>query len=305
MTTSGSLYPSISIEWNLLTRSGDIKKYKEIYDTRMKYKKEKNPLQLPYKLILNSSYGISRTKFSTACDFRNGRAICINGQLMLLMLLEWVEQELPHLELLNANTDGIVFAMPKEDEDRYNSIIQRWEYVTRLKMSTDYITAIAQRDVNNYVAVFDGGVWERKGSVFKASSTLDYDLPIIQNAVCEYFINGVHPKTFIENETRLMPFMKTFKVSSSYLHAVHNGQQLDGKVFRVFASKRRADTPLFKAKDKGEKGIVLEKFANSPRCYIDNSDITEKECPRYLDKQWYIDYAIKQINSVYGYDYLC
>lgn len=183
-------------------------------------------------------------------------------------------------------------------------VVEQWEKRARMTMEYDYCSFIAQRDVNNYIAVFDGGLWERKGGVFKKSSALDYDLPIVQDAVCEYFINGVHPEEFIKREQMLMPFMKTYKVSSSYLYATHNGVKQDGKVFRIFASKKRGDTPLFKAKDKGEKGIVEEKFANCPNCYIDNGDIRDKTVPRYLDKNWYINYAIKQINSVYGYEKL-
>ena len=304
MTMSGSLYPSISIQWNLLTRTGNLQKYIDIYKQRMIYKQEKNPLQLPYKLILNSSYGISRSTFGNATDHRNGRAICINGQLMLLMLVEWLEESKLPLTFKNGNTDGIVFSMPKEVEPQYRAIIAKWEEVTKLKMSTDYIHRLVSRDVNNYIAVFDGGVWERKGGVFKKSSDLDYDLPIVQDAVCEWFINGVHPRDFINAENRLMPFMKTYKVSSAYEYAEHNGEKLQGKVFRVFASKSRRDTPLFKVKNKGDKGLVAEKFANCANCFIDNGDIRDKLVPTKLNKQWYIDYAIKQINSVYGYEKL-
>lgn len=300
----GSLYPSISIQWNLFTRNGNLQKYIDIYNTRMKYKKEKNPLQLPYKLILNSSYGITNSDFSNASDKRNGRGICINGQLMLLMLIEQLENSGLPITPINYNTDAVIVSMPKSVEPQYREILSNWEKITKLKLSTDNIHKFVGRDVNNYIAVFDGGIWERKGGVFKKSSALDYDLPIIQNAVCEYFINGIHPKDYIEQENMLMPFMKTYKVSSSYLYATHNGVKQDGKVFRIFASRRRGDTPLFKAKDKGEKGIVNEKFASCPNCFIENGDIRDKTVPRELNKKWYINYAIKQINSVYGYEKL-
>lgn len=47
----GSMYPSIMIEWDLLSRAiPDPKMYVKIREQRLMYKKEKNPLQQPLKL---------------------------------------------------------------------------------------------------------------------------------------------------------------------------------------------------------------------------------------------------------------
>lgn len=47
----GSMYPSIMIEWNLLSRSiRDPKLYINIREKRLEYKKQKNPLQAPLKV---------------------------------------------------------------------------------------------------------------------------------------------------------------------------------------------------------------------------------------------------------------
>lgn len=311
---ASSMYPSIMRNWGLLSRSiPSVDKLSDIMEERFKLKREKNPLQKVLKIVVNSLYGVSGAGkrldngeykiLSPVYDPRRMREVCINGQLLILQLIEDLSKN-NNIEGIQYNTDGIVYLVPLSEVDNVKQIVSDWEKRSRLTMEYDMCTYLAQRDVNNYIAVFDGGVWERKGGVFKASAPLDYDLPIVQNAVCEYFINGIHPKDYIEKEEMLMPFMKTYKITSSYLYATHNGVKLDGKVFRVFASRRRGDTALFKAKDKGEKGIVEEKFANCPNCYIDNSDIRDKKVPRQLNKKFYINYAIKQINSVYGYDKL-
>lgn len=310
-----SYYPHLMKNWGLISRAiPSVKHLSDIMEERLRLKHEKNPLQKVLKICINSLYGVSGggkrldngeyKVLSKVYDPRRMREVCINGQLLILQLVEDLSAYGSLFNCVQLNTDGVIYKVQKVDVDLFKSIISEWEKRAKMTMEYDNISFIAQRDVNNYIAVFDGCVWERKGSVFKKSSALDYDLPIVQDAVCEYFINGVHPKDYIEQEEMLMPFMKTYKVSSSYLYATHNGVKQQGKVFRVFASKRRGDTPLFKAKDKGEKGIVEEKFANCPNCYIDNSDIREKTVPRYLDKNWYINYAIKQINSVYGYEKL-
>lgn len=185
--------------------------------------------------------------------------------------------------------------MKKSDFEKFDRIIKEWEKVSRLTMEYDFITEMYQRDVNNYIAVFDNGEIERKGGAVKKSSPLDYDLPIVADAVVKYFLYGIEPRETIEQETRLMPFMKTYKVSSKYKYAYHNGKPVKNKVNRVFASKRKTDTPLYKVKqDKPEL------FASCPPCYIDNGNIKNKRIPPYLNKEYYIEQAEKRIMSFLG-----
>lgn len=299
---SGSMYPSLMIQWGLLSRAvPNIKIYSDIKDLRLKYKHEHNPLQAPLKIVLNSQYGISGAgkrledgtykPQSPMYDPKRMREVCINGQLLLLQLMEDCEQ----FNCIQANTDGLIYKIKKQDFDQFDRIVKAWEKRSRLTMEYDFITEIYQRDVNNYICLFDNGEIERKGGAVKKSSPLDYDLPIVADAVVNYFLYGIEPRETIEKETRLMPFMKTYKVSSKYKYAVHNGKQLPNKVNRVFASKMRGDTPLYKVKDTN-----WELFANCPPCYIDNGDIKNKRVPRYLNKEYYIEQAEKRIMSFLG-----
>ena len=51
-----SLYPSIMIEYNFLSRNVPYpERFKEIRDKRIELKKAKNPMQLPMKIVLNST----------------------------------------------------------------------------------------------------------------------------------------------------------------------------------------------------------------------------------------------------------
>lgn len=298
----GSMYPSIMIQWGLLSRAvPSIKIYSDIRDLRLKYKHEKNPLQAPLKIILNSCYGVSGAGRkmedgsykvqSTMYDPKRMREVCINGQLLILQLME----KLQEFELIQANTDGLIYKLKKQEFEKFDRIIKEWEKVSRLTMEYDFITEMYQRDVNNYIAVFDNGEIERKGGAVKKSSPLDYDLPIVADAVVKYFLYGIEPRETIEQETRLMPFMKTYKVSSKYKYAAHNGKPVKNKVNRVFASKRKTDTPLYKVKqDKPEL------FASCPPCYIDNGNIKNKRIPPYLNKEYYIEQAEKRIMSFLG-----
>jgi hypothetical protein len=164
-------------------------------------------------------------------------------------------------------------------------------------MEYDYTNAIYQRDVNNYIAIFDNGKIERKGGAVKEAKIIDNDLPVVADAVVEYFVNGVDPTDYISKESDMMLFMKTYKLSGKYNHAVYNNKILTDKVYRVFASKDETDDILYKCKlDKNP-----EKFAGCPdHCKIVNTNIQNIKVPEWLDRQWYIDEAWKRINSFKG-----
>lgn len=299
-----SYYPHIMTEWGYLTRAvPSIQKFIDIMELRLKYKKEKNPLQAPLKIVINGSYGQSGAGklldngtyklLSPMFDPRRMREVCINGQLMLLQLIEDLEQ----FDLIQSNTDGLVYRIPIEHMDEVKSIVKAWEKRTKMTMEYDYTTLIAQRDVNNYIAVFDNGKIERKGGAVKESKPCDYDLPIIKDAITEYFVHGIPVDEYINNVNDLAPFMKTYKLMGSYVRALHGDEQQQGKVFRVFASRSRKDKCLYKQKE----GKNPEKFAGCPmRCKIINTDIRGLVVPEWLDKKWYIEQAKKEIEKFYG-----
>lgn len=196
-----------------------------------------------------------------------------------------------------ANTDGLIYKLPKSEFETFDKIVKSWEKRTRMTMEYDYITYMAQNNVNNYIAVFEDGTVERKGAMVKKAKTLDYDLPIVSDAVVEYFVNGVEPEEFIMKEEYLAPFMKTYKLSGNYKQAIYNDEVLTDKVYRVFASRSRKDGILYKQKE----GKNAEKFASCPEhAKIVNSNIQGMKCPKWLNKQWYIEEARKRIKSFEG-----
>lgn len=233
---------------------------------------------------------------SDVFDPRRMREVCINAQLMLLQLIEELSSNNDY-ELVQTNTDAVIYKIPKTELNNFKQIVSTWEKRTRLNMEYDYITYMTQKDVNNYIAVFDNGTIERKGAMVKEPKTLDYDLPIVSEAVVEYFVNGVDPTEYIMSENNMMSFMKTYKLSSKYSNAIYKGDILTDKVYRVFASRSRKDDIIYKCKESGKP----EKFAGCPNhCKIVNGNIQRMTVPKWLDKQWYIDEAWKRINSFKG-----
>lgn len=294
-----SYYPHIMTEWGYLTRAvPNIQTFRDIMELRLKYKHEKNPLQAPLKIVINGSYGQSGAGklqdngeyklLSPMFDPRRMREVCINGQLMLLQLIEDLEQ----FELIQSNTDGLIYKIHKNDFDTLDKIVKAWEKRSKMTMEYDFTTMLVQRDVNNYIAVFENGTIERKGGAVKASKECDYDLPVVKEAIVEYFVHGIPVDEYIMNENKLKPFMKTYKLSSAYNHVLYGDEKQQGKIFRVFASRSRKDKCLYKQKD----GKNKEKFAGCPeKCKIVNEDIREMKCPAWLDKSFYIEMAKSEI----------
>lgn len=291
----GSFYPALMIEYDFLSRNvKDKNKYRQIRDKRLVFKKDKNPLQQPYKIVLNSTYGASKDKHNPLYDPLQANNVCVNGQLLLLDLIQHLEK---HFTLIQSNTDGVMFKLKSEDDvPLYMEICEEWSQRTRMELEHDRIKKVIQKDVNNYIVVMENGTVKSKGAYVKKLSKLDYDLPIVNKAVKEYFINNTPVEDTINNCNDLIKFQKIVKVSSKFKYASHNGVKLDGKVFRVFASRSLSDGSIFKHKEN-----MISKVGNTPeRCFILNNDIKNVDIPRKLNRKWYIDMAKKRINDFKG-----
>ena len=325
-----SLYPSEMIQYNLLSRSAKNKdRYVEIYHKRLQLKAEgKKKEQAPYKIVLNATYGIQNFKYSPMYDPQRAHRVCFLGQLALLDLSEKVE----HLgQISQLNTDGLYIKIneTKGCEEEFYRICEDWEKRYRLNLEFDVVKALYQKDVNNYIEVYDkvdkngNPIIKAKGAMVKDLSELDYDLPIVNFSVRNYLMKDIPPEKTVQDNNNLIDFQKIYHVSSLYDRALKNctfskesyikeetGRKNtrtvwnnDGivfeteRTFRVFASKDQNEGALYKQKI----GKNPEKFAGSPEhCFIENGNIVGKTCEEYidvLDKQWYIDEAYRRIRQ--------
>jgi hypothetical protein len=145
-----SYYPALMIEYNFLSRSvADPDKYRQIRDERIRLKKEKSPLQQPYKIVLNSTYGAMKDKYNALYDPRQANNVCVGGQLLLLDLIEKLE---PFCQLIQSNTDGVIVKLGSGDVNAIESICTEWEERTGMALEYETFTRIYQKDVNNYSA---------------------------------------------------------------------------------------------------------------------------------------------------------
>ena len=293
-----SFYPRLMIFHNLLTRSAQKpERFRQIYDRRLRLKREgKKKEQAPLKIVINGTFGIEKDPTNKAYDPRNANMICINGQLMLLDLIEHLES-VNSFELIQSNTDGLIIKIRREDFDKVDDVCYEWETRCNMELEFDYIREIWQKDVNNYVFVqFDGKI-ERKGAYVKELNPMDNDLPIINQAMVDYMLHNVPVERTINNAVRLIDFQKICKLSQKYDYVTHNGHDYTNKCYRVFASTRETDGAVKKVKRQQNRH---DKFGNtSLHSFIENGDVTKMPVPDYLDREWYIDLANTRLKQ-YG-----
>lgn len=293
-----SLYPSLMIRYNLGSRNmRNPKKYEEIYHQRLQYKREKNPLQAPLKLVLNSTYGVMKDKNNSLYDPRQANQVCVYGQLLLLDLIERLE---PYAEIIQSNTDGVLIRMPDgKNPDKFFSKIDdiafEWEQRTGLTLEFDEYKEIFQKDVNNYVIIDAEGHYKSKGAYVKKLSALDYDLPIVNTALINYMVHNIPIETTVNGCKNLKEFQLVSKITSKYSHILHGSKIVKEKCIRMFASTNTSDAGVQKVSIRTGKP---EKMPNSPEhCFIFNDDVNGIETPPNLDRQWYIEKAKERLKG--------
>lgn len=295
MADVDQLYPTIMIEYDLLSRAvKEPSRFKNVLETSLLLKSQgKKKEREPYKRICNITYGAEGDKYNAMFDPRNRLLVCIFGQLFLLDLIEKLEA-IPSYKLVQSNTDGILSIIKKSDFEMFDDIIYEWEVRTRLNMSFDFYKKIYQKDVNNYLTVDFDGNHKSKGAYVKKLNPLDYDLPIVNEALVNYFVKNKPIEETIYNCNELIKFQKVIKITGKFQHAIYGRRKQTERVFRLFASK--TGRQLMKVKNDKPQRISYTPDV----CRIVNTDVTQEKVPDWIDYQWYIDLANKRLNDFLG-----
>ena len=293
------LYPTLMIVYGLLSRAvEEPERFKNVLDTSLRLKREgKKKEREPYKRICNITYGAEGDMFNPMYDPLHRNLVCVFGQVLIIDLLEKIEDL---IELLQSNTDGIFIKINRSDVPELKRRVEAWENRTGLKMSYDEFTAMYAKDVNNYIAVRADGSYHCKGAYVKELNDLDYDLPIVNEAVKQYLLRGTPVERTVRECQDFRMFQKIVKLSNKYKWVEHesNGKKIkyDNKCYRVFASNNPRDGKILKCD--GVRNPA--KFGNTPdNCFIVNDDIGQAKTDRFpqLNKQWYIDLSKKRLED--------
>jgi hypothetical protein len=243
-----SFYPNLAIrnKWAPahLPQKEFCEQYEWFFDER-KIIPKSDPRNYVYKIILNSTYGLSNDKNSFLYDPEFTMRITINGQLSLSMLYEMICEEIPGAMPLMQNTDGLETLIPREYVDKYMEICARWEKQTLLQLEHDTYSKIILGDVNNYIAVTEDGKSKCKGRFEYKDLALhkNKSFLIIPKALHAYFVDGIKPEDYLTQNQNIFDYCGGVKIKGDWKfveHAIINGEFQKQKLqhtIRYFISK--------------------------------------------------------------------
>lgn len=223
-----SYYPNLATSWDIYPEHIGEKfcdVYRDMYEIRKKYPKG-STLNQAMKLALNGSFGKTGSEYSWLYDPQYTFKITVNGQLLLAMFCEWL-LEIPDLEIIQANTDGVTVMLPRINRELLEKTAAKWESLTKLTLEDAEYSRMWVRDVNNYVAEYTNGKLKRKGAYEYEGLPFhkDHSMLVVQKAAQKVLVDGIDPVTAVITHSNLYDFMLRSKVRRSDKTVDENGVQ--------------------------------------------------------------------------------
>ena len=252
-----SMYPSLLIEYQWGPRHlGKIfcELFAQLKAERLEAKhtgqKVKN---LFLKIVLNSPTGKMQQEVSWMYDPFNVFKIRINGQLILLMLVDRLLDL--GCEIIQVNTDGVVYRAKKDLCEAISEALREVESITRLEFESDEYEAFYQYAINDYFGVLKGGEIEEKG-IFITKTNLGKGLApvVIPKAVIAYFTKGESVEDFIKSDGDIRDFLMSQQVDKKF--EVLYGENRVQRINRFYASTN--GQYLFKKDDDKENNMLTK-----------------------------------------------
>ena len=234
-----SYYPSIIQQQRLAPKNMGARFY-DVYQSlltrRVEAKKRGDKVTADtLKIVTNSSFGKLGNKYSRLCAPELLAQVTVTGQLALLMLIE--RFELAGVSVASANTDGVVVYASKGLAGACDQVVWDWQLDTGFELEATPYLILAQRDVNNYVAIGAGGKVKRKGLFTEPGLAKNPACSVVSQAVVRYLAEGRSLETHILMEDDIKAFVSARRVTGG---ATWRGQRL-GKVVRWYYSREVPD----------------------------------------------------------------
>lgn len=235
------------------------------------------------KIAVNGPFGKLGSPFSILFAPEMLIQTTVTGQLALLMLIEWFGMQ--GIEVISANTDGVIVFCERSKLPIVESIIAYWQKVTGLEMETGEYRAVYSRDVNNYFAIKLDGTAKRKGEYSTAGliEKKNPDAEICADAVAEFLSKGTPILYTVAACRDIRKFVKIQKVAGGAVKLWGEGPRKNALV--------REMEPVLIANGWTKAGL---KWTNGGRKWTKGEQLTDavtayKSCfdlqrPEYLGK---------------------
>ena len=312
-----SFYPSVMVAYNIAPKHLNNNVFVKMVDyfrlTRIKCKHTKDEDGLvvagvhnklaaeALKIVINAIYGKFGFEMFFLFDRFAQMQVTINGQLMVMMVVEALE--LDGIHVVSANTDGIIVKLPKDKEEDFKRITDDWCAQNKLGADSERYKLFVTRDINNYFDIQSNDKVEYKGGLDPKQYLKDlkkgYDMPIVAKAVFEYFAHDTPVMETLRNHKDILDFCKTQNVGKQFevvYQKVENGKVIDVHSQRhvrfyvstkgVIIMKENVNSNQRSVLASGKPVIILNK--------LDDKDISL----RNIDYKYYYEEAYKIINPI-------
>ena len=285
-----SYYPAIILRLGLSPKSmGDsfLKIYQGIVDRRLKAKRSGDKVTADVlKIVINGSFGKFGSKWSKLYSPDLLIRTTVTGQLCLLMLIE--SMELAGIQVVSANTDGIVIRCHKSRVDEMQTLVAEWEKATGFETEETPYRALYSRDVNNYIAIkTDGGI-KLKGAYATATLAKNPVNEICNEAAVRWLRDGTSIESTIRGCRDIRKFVTIRSVKGG---AVKDGAYL-GKAVRWYYAQGVTGTIQYQV-----NGYTVARTEGArPLMEL------PAEFPTDVDHGWYIRETLDILAAVGGFN---
>lgn len=330
-----SYYPNLAIrnKWSPahLPSEHFCKLYEWFYDERVKIPK-KDIRNYVYKIILNSTFGMSIDKNSFLYDSLLGMRITINGQLLLTMLYVNLVDNIPGAVPLMQNTDGLEMMIPIKYKDSFLSICKQWEKTTQLELEHDEYQKMITPDVNNYIAIYmdkevtrdewlkyqnesPENLYKRKDGKFYMAKTKckgrfefkdralhkNKSYTVVSKALYDFFVHGIKPEEYLKTNRNIFDYCGYVKAKGQWAFKSmfmdldrEAKEELLQKTLRYIVSKKGCKIIKYNKLDGRTQQVEAGTWMQTLLNLYQNEDFDSFD----IDYRYYLSNIHREINSL-------
>jgi hypothetical protein len=286
-----SYYPAIMLNCNLIPMNTGMKfieEYRKVFHRRLEGKRAKNMVIADsLRIALNGTFGKTANKFSPLYSPDVMINITLIGQLTLLSLIEILEYH--RIEVISANTDGIMLYYRKKGQAVVENIIKQFSEKTGFIFEATPYRCVALKDVNNYYAVKGDRSVKIKGIYSAPTLSKNPTAPVVSKAVANWLSEGTPFEETLKNAT-LTDFISVRNVTGG---GVQNDQYL-GRVVRWYQTTEQLPPIVY-----ASNGNKVAKTDGAKACMT-----LPKNIPQDLNFDWYFQAIIKTVKDIGASKYL-
>jgi DNA polymerase elongation subunit (family B) len=309
-----SFYPNLAIRNGFYPEHLPKKEFLELYEWFFEERKKipkKDPKNYVYKIILNSTYGLSNDENSFLYDPKMTMQITINGQLQLSMLYEMLAEGIPGSIPLMQNTDGLEMMIPDAYVDKYMEICAEWEKICNLQLEHDEYSKLVLADVNNYIAIYKDGKapkakgrfeWEPQDQKKVAALHKNKSFLVIPKAIYNYFVYGISPEQSLKENRNIYDYCGGLKAKGQWYfeerYVDHGKVKINklNKIVRYYISKKGVKLVKCNSKDHREMQVNAGRWLATTMNNTDGKHIDMDS--QDIDKEYYLQAIYKEIMNI-------